>query len=494
MTERVNRPARETGIAWPRRRVVWSAFLVVAVGGLGTLRLVWPQSAHTVEPCRVNGVSETVRCYSVEVPESTRDPSGRKIRIRVVVLPARGPERPREPLLLIQGGPGVPGTLMARNFAQREVLRVGRELVFFDQRGTGGSQSLSCAFLRRHNFLGALFPPDHVTECRRELRRQADLAAYTNTASAEDLEAIRKAIGAEVWSLAGFSFGTRLAQMYARRHPERVRAVVLDGVVPFDADLTADLAESMERSIDFVISRCALDRACRARYPDTQRSIVRIARLLDSLPANVHVIDSAGRTLSGPFTRWDFAYAVRGMLYGPLAASLPAWVHEAERTKDFSAFARVYWQRSRWVGDSTSLALHLGVYCSEDLPFSDSARAVERASGTLIGARYYLEYRAGCAAWPMPRAPDEMRQAWKSDIPTLLFSGERDPVTPPEYGARVARHLTRGRHFVITGGGHAEQSSCKTQVIASFLADPAQQGRVRNCLDLLVFPSFAMGR
>jgi len=193
MTERVNRPARETGIAWPRRRVVWSAFLVVAVGGLGTLRLVWPQSAHTVEPCRVNGVSETVRCYSVEVPESTRDPSGRKIRIRVVVLPARGPERPREPLLLIQGGPGVPGTLMARNFAQREVLRVGRELVFFDQRGTGGSQSLSCAFLRRHNFLGALFPPDHVTECRRELRRQADLAAYTNTASAEDLEAIRKA-------------------------------------------------------------------------------------------------------------------------------------------------------------------------------------------------------------------------------------------------------------------------------------------------------------
>lgn len=475
------------------RRAVIRRSLLMA-GFAGSLGIVWPWSATTFEDCSVAGVRETARCLFVDVPESTLDPSGRRLRIRVVLLPARGPAPHREPLLLIQGGPGVPGTLMARTFQQREVLRERRDLVFFDQRGTGGSRSLNCASLGRYNFLGALFPTEHVAACRRALTRQADFAAYTNSASAEDLEAIRKAIGAETWSLAGFSFGTRLAQTYARRYPRRVRAVILDGVVPFDAELTADLAPSMERSLEYVVRRCARDDDCRRRYPDTQRALVRLQRQLDSATVQVRVSDSTGLTLAGPFGRWDFAYAVRGMLYGPLAASLPGWVHEAERTKDFSNFARVYWQRTRWVGDSTSLPLHLGVYCSEDMPFTDSLDAVRRASGTLIGARYYQEYRAGCAAWPMPRASGEMREPWRSGIPALLFSGERDPVTPPEYGTRVARNLRKARHIIIRGGGHAEQSPCKTQVMAAFLNDPVQPVSARTCFDQHDFPPFVIAR
>lgn len=446
-----------------------------------------------IEACQVSGVPKVV-CLRVEVPESPSAPAGRKIHVKVVVLPALGPQPHREPLVLIQGGPGVAGSLMARNFAPRQVLRDRRALVFFDQRGTAGSGALSCAFLGRDNFLGALFPADHVSACRRALSRRANLAAYTNSTSAEDLEAIRKALGAETWSLAGYSFGTRLAQTYARRYPNRVRAVVLDGVVPFDADLTADLAPAMERSLDYVMTRCEKSEECRAHFPDTKQALVRIATRLEKTPVAIQVTDTAGRTLSGSFTRWDFAYAVRGMLYGPLAAFLPSWVQHAERTGDFSAFAQVYWQRSRWVGDSTSLALHLGVYCSEDLPFIDSTKAARRAQGTLIGPRYYQEYRAGCASWPMPRAVAEMRTPWKSDIPVLLLSGERDPVTPPEYGERVARSLTRSRHIVIRGGGHAEQSPCKTQVVASFLSNPLEGVPDKTCLDLLDFPPFTLSR
>jgi pimeloyl-ACP methyl ester carboxylesterase len=109
----------------------------------------------------------------------------------------------------------------------------------------------------------------------------------------------------------------------------------------------------------------------------------------------------------------------------------------------------------------------------------------------LIGPRYYEEYRAGCSVWPMPRAAAEMRRPWVSDIPTLLFSGERDPVTPPEYGTRVARNLKRARHIIIRGGGHAEQSPCKTQVMATFLNDPSLQ-LVKTCLDQRDFPDFVV--
>ena len=473
---------------YPRAR---RRLFALALGLASATGMVWPWSGESLEPCRVTGVREQARCMSVDVAESPGDPSGRRLRIRVVVLPAKGRAPLHEPLVLIQGGPGVPGTLMAQNFQQREVLRERRDLVFFDQRGTGGSRSLNCAFLNRYNFLGALFPTDHVAACRRAIARQADVSLYTNTTSADDLEAIRKALGVETWSLAGFSFGTRLAQTYARRYPRRVKSVILDGVVPFDAELTADLAPSMERSLDFVVKRCARDQECSRRYPDTQRALVRLSRQLETAPVPVTVTDSAGHALSGSFGRWDFAYAVRGMLYGQLAASIPAWVSAAERTKDFSEFARVYWQRTRWVGDSTSVPLHLGVYCSEDMPFTDSAASVRRALGTLIGPRYYLEYRAGCAAWPMPRASAEMRQPWTSDIPTLLFSGERDPVTPPEYGVRVTSHLRRGRHIIIRGGGHAEQSPCKTQVMTSFLNDPSRDPG-KTCLELHDFPDFVV--
>lgn len=470
---------------WPRVPRV----AVLAVAAL----LLTALDSQRAETCRMEGVPEPLRCVWVEVPEVHGSTGGRTLRIRVVVLPSLGAPQ-YEPLLLLQGGPGVAGTLMARNFHQRERLRAGRDLVFFDQRGAGASGVLTCAGLNRSNFLGALFPPDHVRACYRDNARRATLSAYTNAASATDLEAVRKALGAEVWSLLGFSFGTRLAQEYAREYPGRVRAVVLDGVVPFDAQLTADLAPTMERSLDYVVTRCERDADCRSRYPDTQRSLVRLGRMLDSAAVRVSVADSAGRRLEGSFGRWDFAYAIRGMLYGPQAASIPAWIHHASRTRDFTSFARVYWQRSRWMGDSTGVGLHLGVYCAEDLPFTDSTEAVRRARGTLIGPRYYQEYRSACANWPVPGAPADMRRPWTSDIPTLLISGERDPVTPPEYGDRVASHLSRSRHIVVPGGGHAEQSTCRTDVIATFLANPLSRSTGRTCLHALEFPAFEVLR
>ena len=93
----------------------------------------------------------------------------------------------------------------------------------------------------------------------------------------------------------------------------------------------------------------------------------------------------------------------------------------------------------------------------------------------------------------MPRASNDLRKPWKSDIPVLLFSGERDPVTPPEYGERVARSLTNATHIVIPGGGHADSSACKTQLIALFLAAPREK-QDASCVSELDFPRFAIER
>jgi pimeloyl-ACP methyl ester carboxylesterase len=85
------------------------------------------------------------------------------------------------------------------------------------------------------------------------------------------------------------------------------------------------------------------------------------------------------------------------------------------------------------------------------------------------------------AAW---RAP------WRSDIETLLFSGERDPVTPASYAERVARHLPRSQEIVFRGGGHAEQTTCKTAIMAAFLATGNVPAEVASCLAELDFPGW----
>ena len=107
---------------------------------LAAIAVGWSNAEVERESCRVNGVNEAAVCLRVEVPESRNTPAARKLHLKVVVLPALGPESHREPLLLIQGGPGIAGTLMATNFAQRAALRDRRALVFFDQRGTGSPE------------------------------------------------------------------------------------------------------------------------------------------------------------------------------------------------------------------------------------------------------------------------------------------------------------------------------------------------------------------
>ena len=54
----------------------------------------------------------------------------------------------------------------------------------------------------------------------------------------------------------------------------------------------------------------------------------------------------------------------------------------------------------------------------------------------------------------MPASPASFREAVKSDVPTLLFSGERDPVTPKRDADLAAETLPHSRHFVIPDGAH----------------------------------------
>ena len=187
----------------------------------------------TIAPCVVAGGEG--RCGSLTVPENRTTRRGRTIDLQIVVLPARSRTPAPDPIFFLAGGPGQAATALSRG-AFDPALQQDRDLVFVDQRGTGGSNPLECELpgepVDPQSYLGDVFQVSVFEKCRDELASKADVTQYTTAAAADDLDDVRAALGYSRINLMGGSYGTRAALIYMRRHPASVRTAVLNGVAP----------------------------------------------------------------------------------------------------------------------------------------------------------------------------------------------------------------------------------------------------------------------
>jgi len=211
-----------------------------------------------LQPCRPEGMKEDVLCGTFSVPEDRAKPDGRKVALKVIVVPART-ERPEpDAVALIGGGPGEAITGAAPGVSQ-EVgdLLARRDVLLVDQRGTGGSNGLYCAFgITPENpqpAFDTMFPLDGVKKCAAELAKKADLTKYTTTIAADDLEAVRRWLGLGPLNLVGGSYGTRFVQVFLRRYPESVRTAILQGVVSMDQQVPINHSLDGQRALEIVV-------------------------------------------------------------------------------------------------------------------------------------------------------------------------------------------------------------------------------------------------
>ena len=181
---------------------------------------------------------------------------------------------------MLAGGPGQSARdsfpLAAGAF--REILR-HRDVLLIDQRGTGGSNALRCSSEAELQRLRDADPGPAdfrrlAAECAARL--DADLRHYTTSDAVRDLESVREALDLERWNLLGISYGTRLGLEYLRRHPQRVRALVLDAVVPPQLALGAEHARNLETALDAQFERCASDPVCRERFGAPRETLDRL--------------------------------------------------------------------------------------------------------------------------------------------------------------------------------------------------------------------------
>lgn len=451
------------------------------------------------EPCRLPGLDEDVRCTSYEVYEDREARTGRTIRLRIAVLPATGPEPEPDPLFILAGGPGQGSTALA-DFAASTLpeLRRDREIVLVDQRGTGASNPLNCELPGSdrdpQSYLGDLFPVEPLRACRTELAERADLRLYTTPIAMDDLDDVREWLGYERINLYGTSYGTRAAQVYMRRHPEHVRAVVLSGVVPTRFQMPLHHARSAQRALDGLLADCVEDRTCGAAYPRLDEKFDAVLTRLQEGPVPVTIPHPAsGEPVTVQLDRYAFASTLRYLMYSPgTARQIPAYLEQAYTDNDFGPFASLAVAIRRSLAGGLSVGMHLSVTCTEDLPLIREDEVEDATEGTFLGDARVRQQSRACELWPRGSLPPGYHEPVRSEVPALLIVGELDPVTPPWAAEQVARNLLNSRVVVVPGGAHSNTSDCVTGLITAFVAAGRVEGLEASCVSETEPPPFVV--
>jgi pimeloyl-ACP methyl ester carboxylesterase len=440
------------------------------------------------------------RCGRVSVLENRGRPDGRAISLRVVVLPARDRPSLPDPVFYLAGGPGQAATVMLGDpSTSGGRLREHRDLVFLDQRGTGGSNGLDCQFYGPpadvQSYFDKFLPIDRVRACRAALSERADLAQYTTAASVEDLDEVRAALGYERINLVGGSYGTRLAMEYVRKHEASVRAVVLQSPVPPSEPIPERFGQMAQQSLDAVLDECAATDACARAYPKIGEEAREVLARLRGGPVTATVVHQAtGVATEVRVTHENIAESIRYMTYvAGQASAVPSVLHQAYKG-NFSPIAQDLLRRR---ADGTFDGLYLSITCAEDVPFVRASAAEDDDRTYLTGYRV-REQRAACAEWPRGEAPSWRGQPVTSDRPVLIVTGTLDPVTPVEFADLIARTLPNSVQLRIPHAGHSPAGltglGCLSDAIADFI-ESGRTGAVQTgCVSDITRPGFVLPR
>ena len=456
-----------------------------------------------LEPCAVGeGETKTALCGTLAVPENREDTGSRTIDLAVVVVPATVAEPEPDALVFLAGGPGGSVTDGAP-FLDQMLPERSRDILLVDQRGTGRSNPLLCQLQGRDgdlaSFYGDMWPPAEVERCRRELEAAGnDLAAYTTAAFADDLDAVRAWLGYEELTLSGGSYGTRSAQEYMRRHPEHVRAAVLQGVVPFDSHMPIDHAPAARRAVELMFEACRADVACHRAFPDLAGDWRRALEQLDREPARVTIDHpETGEPVTVTIGRQVFGESIRSLLYIPArAADFPYIVHQAA-AGNLEPFVKATLPGKMGLSQYLADGLYLSVSCAEDVPFIDRDRAARMAEGSAMGLYRVDQQVRACQLWPRAEVDPEIIHApLETEIPVLLVSGNVDPVTPPANGEMVAARMPNSLHVVIPNGHHdvagLANEECLLDLVQEFIEQGSVEGLETSCVATMTRPPFAV--
>jgi pimeloyl-ACP methyl ester carboxylesterase len=460
------------------RRIGMSATIALAAAlCLGAAPAHAQSAGPALEPCPDVPAALHVGCGSITVPLDRANPDLGTTRIAFAVVPRRDTSRPSLGTVFGPHGPGaalIPATpQLVQDFGP---LLDRRDLLIMDPRGTGGSDPVLCSSLEGVTS-GGLTPPAELTAaigaCGSELGPRA--GSYGIAAVVDDLDAVRATLGIERLDLWGRSYGTHLSTVYAGRHPEHVRSIVLSGTYPIAYDpFGLDKLAAARRGVRLT---CARTHACDGDR--VLRDVARLAHRLHRRPVSFTVRAGDRRV---PMRLDDGALAsvmwgggdtlFLGRLPAAARSALAGDLAPLRRLVETPALAAA--TPLATAGGAAAGTMSFAAAC-HDFPraFSyadppEARRAAYRAALTAIDARRFAPFsregwtRAGfespdwCLDWPndptaaLPLAPE----APLPDVPVLVLSGDMDANTPSSGGREIAARYPRATFVEIPNAGH----------------------------------------
>lgn len=438
-------------------------------------------------PCAVDGVpadfeaQQRIECGWISVERRPEAPDGRTIRLFAARIRASGDGPVGDPVLYINGGPGIatidsliPALPQSRSLA---VLRQGRDLILFDQRGSGRSEERLCPHLgaRLNAIEGQGLDPEAEEEATRVAYRACrdaataagyDVDAYTTSATVADLEAVRRAFGISRWNLASVSYGALVAMHAMRTHPATIRSVILSSPYPPNSAAWAEQESSTAAGYAAIDRACSAQPACRERFGALLPKLEAVVLRLERAPLRV-----GDRLISGRL----FAQALWPMaVQSPLVRFVPLAIDRAYSGDNVLIGRMVAAFASGNAFGGSSPAQGFAISCHESgRTEAFYARARSLYPG-LVSPAPNDSWDRLCASYRPGFAEPEFFAPIASDIPTLIFAGTLDPATPLVDALHASRFLTRSTFVQVDGASHAPlgRDDCTRSIATAFLAEP----------------------
>lgn len=429
---------------------------------------------------------EGISCGKLLVPENHDVPEGRKITISYVILKAKSKKTKDDPIIYFSGGPGGSSlSIGTTRFLGNSPLNKDRDVILFDQRGINLSSGLpdigpdifqamaADADIKKERKL--------ISEVLKKYKQKArkagiELGDYNSFQNARDVGEMMKKLGYKKYNLFGISYGTRLARLIQDLFPEKVKTVTLDSPNLMTDDFLTDRMKGYSAAAEKTFKACENDQQCRSKYPNLRKDYETVLKDLKKKPMAIDV-DGEIFSVNAP----DAMYFLRRRLYSNRAKEVFPKLIKAFQTSEKETIRQAVRAEKQLVNPSSfNTSMFLAVSTFESMNPANTQKVIDKMYAELphypaqlaFFTNLYIEGKT----WHSKFLPMGKRKFNKSDVPTIIFVNQFDPVTPPENGSLFQKKLTKSHLFILDVGGHSGGDfNCKMKVMAEFMNDPKKQ-------------------
>ncbi|MEX0269335.1 alpha/beta hydrolase [Leptolyngbyaceae cyanobacterium UHCC 1019] len=470
-----------------------------AVNGTTPNRASFGAAWQTVD-CKTFDVPAAVTaqsdCGYVTVPEQHGQTQGRTIQLGVVRTRSTGKTPAADPLFVEQGGPGgttigVFANVALPEFPELKALLERRDLIFMEERGTRYAKPfLFCPEFNAHTIAVAqgqqnYTDPGWIKACHDRFKTQGvNLNAFNTRENAADVYFVAETLGYRQFNFYGVSYGTLLGQYViaqADKHKAKLRSVIMDGVVRPDVDFNLASSHTISYALRNLFHACAQDQKCSQAYPGLEQKFLTIVDQLNQKPIPITLtIPSSKKAIAAKLDGSTFVDGIMPYLYTtPHGGDLPKQIFAASQGN----FDWITKRLSNSLKSDSAKEMYHTVLCVR-------AKSIQVTPSQVLPPPYpqllpigVRESEAVTKACDILQVEQKLPFVYENpEIPTLVFNGAYDPMTPQPYGEAVAKNLKTTYVYTFPGVGHGAlilppdlpAAACSTQIAADFLANPKQ--------------------